>query len=457
MCSESIAFIDRLKKSPLGGMFIFPSGIEVPGMLNLTESKNQLTVWWNNEESCLLDELTPTIKSVRGFLSKGNRLKVSLFNCTWGRSFLPFRGEEESKHFYKTDLSFDYAVFGHEYISHDKDLIDKVTFVMDDAKSFFNDPAVFGATVPEGPLFTADTIMGKVSALASRETNGLFIENEVSTILRLDEAVTFEDAVFRTFRVLHFFELLVGRPQNLVNLLVRKLDLKSHSNKWPLHVYGRRFPKHERSEEERRPGALMNAVQNPEKFSETLKKWLERDKDWREARDRFFSSCFTKHHYDEDRLVAAANMFDLLPYKKDSVLKRKIDRRPKGDSALKWKIRLLAEKVVAEFGEDKVPKLVEITDKAEECRNHYVHGTPTEIDCEKEREFLTATLEFIFVASDLIKAGWDMKAWYETCCQSFTIPKKSDIEAMRIYHAVTQATGHQLFQYMEDSYMHRKE
>ncbi len=485
--------INHLEKSPLVGMFIFPSGKQVQGMINLAEPESQLRVWWNDEESNLADELSSTTKFIRGFLSENNGLKVSLINCIWGHSFLPFTpdwGGEKSSHFYQSSFSFDYAVFGREYISYDKDTIDEITFVMDDAKFFFNDPDMFSATVPEDPLFTADTVMGKVFAIASRETNGLFVDSEVSIVLRFEEAVAFEDAVFRAFRVLRFFEFLVGRPQNLVKFLVRKSDPKSPSDKWPLQVYGRKFPKHDRSKDNRRIGVLMNAVQNPEKFSELLKRWLDRDEAWREARGRFFSSCLTKQHYDEDRLVAAANVFDLLPHgafpngnevdlpggckeavgKCKKTLKKLLQKeyserwdhasntlsRVLKDSRLKRKIRYMAEKVIAEFGEEEISKITEITDKAVDCRNHYVHGSPISFDPKKERKFLTATLEFIFVASDLIKAGWDIKAWYKTGSQSYTIPEKSDIQAMKTHNAIKQASGHQLFQYLGDFHMWRK-
>ena len=482
--------LNHLKESPLVGMFIFPSGKQVQGIINLAEPESQLKVWWNDEESNLADELSSTTKFIRGFLSENNGLKVSLINCVWGHSFLPFWGEEESSPYEESNFSFDYAVFGREYISYDKDMIDEVTFVMDDAKFFFNDPDMFSTTVPEGPLFTANTVMGKVSAIASRETNGLFVDSEVSIVLRFEEAVAFEDAIFRAFRVLRFFEFLVGHPQNLVKFLVRKSDPKSPSDKWPLQVYGRKFPKHDRSEDNRRIGVLMNAVQNPQKFSELLKSWLDRDEAWREARGRFFSSCLTKQHYDEDRLVAAANVFDLLPNEafpsgdkvdlpegcKEAVeeckktLKKLLQKEYPGrwehasrtlgrvlkGNPLKRRIRHMAEKVIAEFGEEGISKITDITDKAVDCRNHYVHGSPISFDPRKERKFLTDTLEFIFVASDLIKAGWDIKAWYKTGSQSYTIPEKSDVEAMKTHNAIKQASGHQLFQYLQDFHMWRE-
>lgn len=484
--------MDHLKESPLVGMFIFPSGKQVQGMINLAEPESQLKVWWNDEEANLADELSSDTKFIRGFLSKNNGLKVSLTNCTWGHSFLPFWGEEKSSSYQESNFSFDYAVFGREYISYDKDKIDEVTFVMDDAKFFFNDPVVLATTVPEEPLFTADTLMGKVSAVVSRETNGLFVDSEVSIVLRFEEAVTFKDAVSRAFRVLRFFEFLIGRPQNLVKFLVRKSDTKPSSDKWPLHVYGRKFPDHDRSKDNRRIGVLMNAVENPEKFSELLKRWLDRDEIWREARGRFFSSCLSKQYYDEDRLVAAANLFGLLPNGefpdgdeadlpegcKDAVeeckntlrkllRKKHLERwehasdtlgRVLKDSPLRKKVRYMAEKVIAEFGEEDISKIIEISGKAVDCRNHYVHGSSVSFDPTREKKFLTDTLEFIFVASDLIQAGWDMKAWYKTCSQPISIPtpRQSDINTLKTYHRVTQASSHQLFQYLEDFHMRRR-
>ena len=48
------------------------------------------------------------------------------------------------------------------------------------------------------------------------------------------------------------------------------------------------------------------------------------------------------------------------------------------------------------------------------CRNFYVHGTSTKADYARHVDaaiHLTDALEFVFGASDLIDAGWDMKTW----------------------------------------------
>jgi hypothetical protein len=44
-----------------------------------------------------------------------------------------------------------------------------------------------------------------------------------------------------------------------------------------------------------------------------LEHWLIRDQDWRAARGRFFKSSSKGRAYGHDRLIAAANVFDILP------------------------------------------------------------------------------------------------------------------------------------------------
>ena len=47
------------------------------------------------------------------------------------------------------------------------------------------------------------------------------------------------------------------------------------------------------------------------------------------------------------------------------------------------------------------------------CRNHYTHRNRPEAikNCDKVKNFLTDTLEFVFTASELIEAGWDIENW----------------------------------------------
>ena len=229
--------------------------------------------------------------------------------------------------------------------------------------------------------------------------------------LRFAEAVNYRDAVGGTEKILRFLELLAGRPQNLENLLLRKRttsDGKPETRRF--RVYARRFSGRERLESEMKPEPLVDPVGNREEFKRVMSGWLERYEARSEARDRF-SSCFAKRSlYDVDRLVAAANMFDLLPPEDVS------SGRPGKKITLKEKVVRRARHVKELIG-DRIPDFDVVTEEAVNCRNRYVHGDSdrarTYCDEKSARVFLTNTLEFAFAASDLVEAGWNIRTFVE--------------------------------------------
>lgn len=82
-----------------------------------------------------------------------------------------------------------------------------------------------------------------------------------------------------------------------------------------------------------------------------------------------------------------------------------------GTNVLKQKIRYRAQILVDVIGND-LPEIFWAIDEAVNCRNHYVHGRPLRIPSSKigiALYFFTATLEFVFCASDLVEAGWNLK------------------------------------------------
>ena len=413
----------ELEKSTLKGKFELEPDKKFPGELILAGSKSSLCLWGDNS---LFGEawdkwMKKTVKAVL-FDSR----KVSLFGCALSRAALLSSGIPFG------EFSFRHAVFGSEYISHDEKRIIKVSFVVDDASVLFHDREVLAEITKDAGdghrvffhkgrtrIFEAKTVLGNVSAwhnLVCETAAGSSVEmkNKVSVELRFDDAVTFDDAIHRTFRVVRFVELIVGRPQNVLEFLVHKEVV----NEPPatLMVYGSEFPKYEKLED--RPygelyGILISAVGNPEEFSQVLANWLERDDSWNDARNRFFGWFRKQKSYDIDRLVSAANMFDLLPEEAFS---------SEGKLILAQKIRCRSLYVEKEIG-DKVPGIgEEVTKTAVACRNYYVHGPKSnkkekmEMDYDEEkgiRIFLMETLEFIFVVSDLIEAGWNITYWYE--------------------------------------------
>ena len=145
--------------------------------------------------------------------------------------------------------------------------------------------------------------------------------------------------------------------------------------------------------------------------------------------------------YGPERLVAAANMFDILPTDavpstfdlpdelavtrdKCTTLFRMhpagVDRNSAlsalgrlGKPSLPKKVAHRVAIIDSKLGEQ-FPELQFVTSIAVRCRNFFVHGNSTDFDYQKFEPFvpfLTDALEFVFAASDFIEAGWDAQRW----------------------------------------------
>ena len=252
----------------------------------------------------------------------------------------------------------------------------------------------------------------------------------------------FDEAIGRTSTLLAYLGVLVGRPQNLTDLRIRvETDAETSA---PVQVYWSMPPERDPSREGDRPhpaDVLLEPVRQREQFTSVISLWLARQAEWGDARLRFWNSFAEQKHYSLDRLVGAANMFDILPIsavptdvplsnelqvakeaarkiftplppspERDRVLG---DLGRLGKSNLKQKIRHRAKWVIDAIGEH-FPDLVLVCDEAVNCRNYYVHGGEARFDYGENfgaTSFFTDTLEFVFAASDLIEAGWDVKSW----------------------------------------------
>lgn len=477
--------IEEREKMKHSGRFTIEPGREIYGELTLDGPKSSLYVWDKN----FFDPRRENNGFVKGILH--DMTEVSLIDCITSEGPGSFSYTEERHHFAR--LFPHYAVLGDQHISPDEDTIVAVDFVIDDATTLFHDLEAFGrvsnarsiiekvvqhdveqsrhdreikiGAYPEivyftgkSEIFSADTALGKISAYHNPSTTflsspeGVKITNKIFVRLQFADTVTFEDVINRTHRVLRFFGLLVGRPQNLVELWIsKKVDQKRTAD---LRVYWSHYPKYERIKGGWDPhhfDVLINPIRDPERFSCILTKWLDREwpvqaKNWYSARVRFFKNFEKQEYYDIDRLIGAANMFDILPHEavsgkveisedlksardKCRQIFKKLPGSPDrnsvlsalgriGKSTLKKKVRHRAQFLIDKVG-DRIPDFFTITDEAVDCRNYYVHGSPpsSRIDYDQypgPLHFLTNTLEFVFAASDLVEAGWDIKKWCES-------------------------------------------
>ena len=376
-------------------------------------------------------------------------------------------------------LSPQCVLFGSRHISDGDELVWEISFVLEHAVALFQDPDAYGtlfnnaaATAMvakiENPkslfevrnlnwisyytgkssVFATDTVIGRVSAnhtpvftIGNDHNHGLEKGTELS--IKFDEPLSVIESSKRMARVLQFFDLILGHAQNVSAISVHTgFDDPSHS----LELYATGYAERRSASEESKSGSslrtatLIHPVDNSTEFGDVLRAWLDRDDEWRTARIRL-SDKWGKRIYDYNRIIAAANVFDLLPNSvygdKPSLTSelsgavdasRKIFRSlPLSEErndilgylgrvsswSLKPKIRFRAENICNSIGHI-LPDLETAVNEAVNLRNHYVHGSPSRIRADErlyQLAFLTDTLEFIFFASDLIDAGWNITDW----------------------------------------------
>ena len=403
--------------------------------------------------------------------------KVSLIDCLTPpeAAFV----EHGTDVYYYADVFPHFVVLGDDHLEPRKRVISAVEFLIDDASVLFADVDAFGwlldarpyieqianannigRRIVTGPnpqifyftgkeeIFTSSTSLGKVSAqhvpvFNPFTVNGGMLKRRITVSIAFEEEIDFREAISRTSRVIEYLGMIAGRPQALLDLGVQ---VGRAPEKPPLRVHWSMPPRRDPEIEWPKPGSfdiLLNAIVEPEKFSSVLANWFARQSDWQAARFRFFTSFAKRRMQDVNRLVGAANMFDILPdsavpavvpIPEDLACARTAARKlfrdlPQsaerdgvlgalgriGKSSLKHKVRHRADKIIEVAGEW-FPELTTITDEAVNCRNFYVHGSEPRFDYESNAaaiSFFIDTLEFVFGASDLIEAGWNIRSWIQ--------------------------------------------
>jgi ApeA N-terminal domain 1/Apea-like HEPN len=453
-----------------GKFKLTPSGKNLHGELTLAGSKTSL--YLNDETD--FDVYPVPGRCVTGILH--DLTKITLLNCV--TIFGTGTGTRGGERYHFAKLFPHFALYGDRHIAPDDQVVTGVDFVVDDASTLFYDFDAFGCVIDARPyidqiahanrlnreiqtgpdpqivyftgkreIFSAETVLGRVSALHNPThplggPDGVRLENTISVSIRFGEPLLFREAMTRTATLNSYLGMLVGRPQNITDLGVR-LAANGEKSMF-LRVYWSMPPRRDPLHEEDKPhpaDVLLDAVHQPNVFSGVLRSWLQTHADRREARGRFFGCFANQNRYSTDRLVAAANMFHILPSsavpvdvelseeqksardaarkafralppsaERDSVLGA-LGRM--GKSSLKHKIRHRAKWVLDHAGAQ-FPELTTVCDEAVNCRNFYVHGTEPVFDYEANsdaRSFFADTLEWVFAASDLVEAGWNIDAW----------------------------------------------
>lgn len=452
------------------GCFTLTNGTKLQGELSLDGAATTLELYSESP----VDSITST--DICGIFFNGE--KVSLINCVEIERSRHFVKEDETP-CHKISIFPHFVIFGDQYIHSSYQIIHSLSFSIDDAATIFYDFDAFGSVlnaksylknilevetsklgreieVGEHPnlfyftgkykIFKADTILGKISAthspsLQSPGPKGIQVKNTIKINIVFDSVKDIDESVRNILDILRFIEVIAGRPQNISDLIFLPLNTKEQFILFD--VYWCKPPHRNRNDGSREPHPAdlpLQAAIRPDEFSNVLSHWLERNDEWRSARTRFFTAFAHQNRYTIDRIVGAANMFDILPSSiypltpsapdiieaKENTRKlfKELPVSPERDSilnalgrigkpSLKRKVHSRV-KLITDIVGDRFPELEFVTDQAINCRNYYVHGSDTKIDYSvhsNQVQFFTDTLEFVFAASDLVESGWDIFTW----------------------------------------------
>ena len=450
------------------GMFRVSGKRRLPGTLSLNGPDTTLHLW--DEAGVLVNDAHD--ETITGVL--GDQKLVTLLGCILNDRRTNVGRGGTAKHYY---IFPHYVVIGDRLVSEDDADIANISYVFEDAPKLFQDMETFrvdvgnveetkaviqslnpGAEIHVGKIacvayytgkeeiFSSDTELGRISVRHSPTfnlggTEGIRVDNKIVTKIDFPQPLVFRDAVSRMHRSVSFFELMVGRVQNL-----RDISLSWKGDDLPItcDVHTTMYPRYDHST--RGFGSsfhdvLVDGARNASLLSDVASAWLQRDASWRTARSMLLSGWKEIRSYSADRLVRAANMYDLLPEScfpdvppLDGDLALSVQKAKEmfhalpystdknsvlgalgrvGTLTLKRKIRFRAE-VVSQLIGERIPNIDRVVEEAVNLRNRYVHGSATQIDYSNKSDlgiFLTDTLEFVFAASDLVDAGWNIRDW----------------------------------------------
>jgi hypothetical protein len=450
------------------GVFIAQDGQEVFGDLRLRGRNTTLHL---NLKSELPHKIEPA--AIHGALF--DRRKVSCLQCILLSAVNGRLGTTEQYH--HADLFPHFVTVGRRHLAEDEVSITAVHFSTQDLHLIFDDFQAYGHILaskgaieslvkggdyprsvefgenPQAFYFSGkyevvaiETAIGLLRVSHQPTSNigggtGIYIKDKLVLTLKFEQPVVLGQCIDRVMSIHRFLSLVAGRKQSIESLSLSLADDPVHQHS-PLELYWMHAPKGSTSKAERpHPGDLpVDAVRRSTEFKSVLVSWLKREPAWRTARIRYAGCASKRNSYSVDRLVAAANMFDILPadatppkserpaeLAKAKQECREIFRRLvpgiERNSILRDLGRMgapsLTKKVLyhADLVNDKLasrfPDLSQAAVTAVKCRNFFVHGSE-DFDYprfESLTPFLTDVLEFIFAASDLISAGWDAEAW----------------------------------------------
>lgn len=377
---------------------------------------------------------------------------------------------------YHADVFPHYVAVGDRHLNPAEECITGIHFTTTDLKTLFYDFDAFSHVIDARPIidtlleetrrhrpvekgewpqvyyFTGKdrivevgTVVGKISVnhrprASMGGPSGFYMKNRIAVSIEPYSPLTFDAAIDRMYEVCGFLSFAAGRAQGIERIDVCTNEVTDGIPQM-MRIHQSHRQKAKDVEHHRpHPGDVpLNPIGRRAEFDTVLADWLRRHSDWRLARGQYLRCLRNGNRYGVERLVAAANMFDILPTSafpaslpldadlastRDACarLLRRHPVSPDRNSVLSALGRLgqlsLPKKVahrVSVVEEGVGARFVDlqfVTNTAVKCRNYFVHGSAGDLDFSRIEPlvpFLTDALEFTFAASDLIEAGWDAR------------------------------------------------
>jgi len=463
--------MSKLVAVPLFGRFSLSPDRELQGELCIDGEDSYVRI----HDTKTFDNVGPGYRTITGVLL--DNTQVTLIDCVIERIE---RSGKNGAH--SVRLFPNYVVTGASVLDPSKSIVVELRMVTDDATSLFYDFDAFGTSfrakdhvgeiikgnnlnrsVPIGPdpivaYFAGKRLIIDVTTSRAQVTaqhnprcdaggpGGVSITNSISVHVRPVASLLFAESLDLLLEVLRFLELLVGRPQNLesISLFVERSDYDGLELHWSHQPRRREVGSDDAKSAPHPADVLLSPLAQEKEFGDVLRCWMAASPARRRARDRFHSVFCKQRHYSIDRLVSAANVFDLLPAEavpRDVVVAPDVsaardaariefaklpvsDERNSvlnalgrvGKATLKEKVRHRASVMIAASG-GRFGDIIPVLEDAVDCRNYYVHGSQGRVNYAEQMECIplfTDALVFVFAMSELIDCGWDPMAYLDS-------------------------------------------
>ena len=395
---------------------------------------------------------------------------ISLLNCLGGSGASSYMSQNERS--YSCEVYSHTLVVGKDKVNSETDKFDSISLVVGNPLKLFKHLNSFGyINFPDENLveslntqkytpkfdtekhpviayfngdfsiFEQETELGTIKAHnlvtcgSLGGATGVKIENKVVITIDFREGVTIDEAFKRANLVALFLRFIGVKGLFFKDITLKKMEHEHHE----FTIYHDSYEWGKEIKDSYYSEPLIDVTND--RFPEILKGWFEKS-DRESVRYNFYNTYF-RDSYSSDRLITAANMFDIFPVSEQDTklsiatdaeelltnlkmhIKSEFSTFPDIKQSLLQSIGFLTRKSLKDRVQERLniikPHLVGhkintkdlefIVNIAIKSRNYYVHGSKyKKLSPEKLLKFqglFIDTFEYIYALSEIVECGWE--------------------------------------------------